>query len=974
MPTLMIFEKKINFILNLIFLQLYFIAGVSVYGQNFNKTALFTTNDGLPSNHIYDFTEDNNGFLWIATDNGVCRFDGKYFYNYSVKNGLPSNDALQIIKENDGTIWVNCFNELPSYFDEINNQFVQLQSNSTINKIGASLLQYIVLANGGIKFFNTTGFFDVINKKPKKSVFTNTSGSILIDTTEVTLYCRQSILQTKDIEYKNYFEYNKKCIGNFIEKSSSKSISRIINSNKYYSFFSGNTIYQYSNFKKSPFSFIKKTIIVPEIFKWYKFSTKYLCVIGNSGAIYIYDLQTLKLHTTVANTYQTNCAYIDSHNNLWLGTLENGLIYYNLSKIKKVLTSNEITKSNFLSIAVTPTREILAGNFNGQIVELKNGISKIHSLPFENKNSWIRKLIYANKTLLVVNDAGFSINLKNNQPIIITEENNANCSLKTAIKFNDSTAIVGATKGLFELNIHNGKYKRINAPNKRVLSIANQKSEFVYFINTDGLYQYNCYKKVTVPVLLNSVTNRNKPSFLFCSNDNLVWVATNKGDIFILKGKKLLYKIKNSEGLPGNITNLISNKNKIWLASKSGIYVINYKIIRNQFKFTVNKLSKSDGLTSNIINELAFYKDTIYVATDNGISIIPADIKFSNFEIKPIVISIKVNNKKRAISNIYNLKNEEKNISIQLSGVELSGHFKIFQYYLNDENSWIDLVGNTINLSLKDGNTNLYIRAIDENNAISAKKIKIKFKIAILFYKKPVFWIFLISICMAIIFWWYNRRKLHRQKTFFLQQLALGKLRNKITADLHDDIGATLSSLQINSVVANQLLNTNPKEAQKVLKKIEIQSRNLADKIGDIIWSMKPGKDEFMTLSMRIKNFVNDILGSGNINYSIQIDSGLDNLINDITIRKNIVLIIKEGVNNVAKYSKASELQIKGELTEKTIIIEIIDNGIGFDTKVILGNGIQNMQKRAQELKGNFEIISALNAGTTIRVIIPFLP
>lgn len=967
-------KRKIVFSYILVPQLLAIIIGASVYSQNFNKIGTFTTNDGLSSNHIYDLTEDNNGFLWIATDNGVSRFDGKYFYNYTVKNGLPSNEALQIIKENKGTIWVNCFNELPSYFDEINNQFVPLNPNKDINKIGASLVQCLVLPKGGIKFFNTTGFFDVINKKSNKSDFTNTLGSIFIDDTEVSVYIRQSVLQTKGIEYKNYFEYDKKCIGSFTEKSSSKSISRVINSNKYYSFFSGNLICQYSNFKKSPFSFIKKTILVPEIYKWYKFSKKYLCVIGNSGAIYIYDLQTLKLKTTIENSFQTNCAFIDSHDNLWLGTLENGLIYYNFTLIKKLFTSNEVSKSNFLSIAINSKSEILAGNFSGQIVKFKGSNSTLHAIPFENKTSWIRKIIYLNTSLLIVNDAGFSIDLKNNVPIVIAAENNANCSLKTAIKINDSTAIIGSTKGLFELNIHNGNYKPLNAPNKRVLSLANQKNKFIYFVNTDGLYRYDYKKKVSSTILLNSITNRNKPSVLACSSDNLVWVATIKGDILILREGHLLFKIQNSEGLPENITNLISNTNKIWVASKSGIYTIDYKIGSPKFKFTINKLSKADGLTSNIINELAFDKDTIYAATDNGISVVPATIKFPDFEINPKIISITVNSEKVAIANSYNLKNDEKNISIQLSGVELSGHFKNFQYSLNDENSWVDLDGNTINLSLKEGNTNLYIRAIDVNNNVSSQKNEMNFLIAVPFFKKLWFWILLIALLLGLVFWWFNHRKFERQKIAFQQQLALEQQRNKITADLHDDIGATLSSLQINSAVANQLLNKNPKEAQKVLNKIETQSQNLADKMGDIIWSLKPGKEEFMTMSTRIKNFVNEILGSTDIKYSIQTDPILDNLIRDITLRKNIVLIIKEGVNNVAKYSKSSQLNIKLGWVNNIITIEIIDNGIGFEISDASGNGIANMRKRVEELNGDFNITSIVNQGTTIFVNIPFVP
>lgn len=973
-PLAMNSKNSSTFFLYIVFLLFYYNNEFNIYAQNFNKTAIFTTNDGLPSNHIYDFVEDNNGFLWIATDNGVSRFDGKYFYNYSVKNGLPSNDALQIIKEIDGTIWVNCFNELPSYFDEINNQFVQLTASKQISKIGASYLQYFILPQGGVKFFNTFGTFDVINKKYNNCILETVIGTILFDNYEFKFFNNRFKAIIYGFQYGTYLEFDDKIIRYLNEKSFRQSISRIIYSNKYYIFFNGNEINQYSHFKKAPLSFIKKNIKVPETIKWYKFSEKHISVIGNSGAVYIYDLQKLTLLTQIDNKYQTNSAYIDSHNNLWLGTLENGIVYYNLSKIKKLNSIPKISNNNFLSIAISPESEIFVGDYNSLITVIKKNEVKTRLVSIVNNNNWIRKLILFNNKLLIVSDNGFSINLKNSQPIIVTAESNANCSLKTAIEINDSTAIIGTTKGLFELNIHNGNYKQLNAPNKRVLSIASQKNKFIYFVNTDGLYRYNCIEKVTTPILLNSTKNRNKPSVLSCSKDGLVWAATIKGDILILRGEKLLYKINNCEGLPENITNIISNKNKIWIASKSGIYVIDYKIIRNQFKFTVNKLSISDGLTSNIINELAFHKDTIYVATDNGISIIPADIKFSNFEIKPIVISIKVNNIKRAISNNYNLKNEEKNISIQLSGVELSGHFKIFQYCLNDENFWIDLVGNTINLSLKDGNTNLYVRAIDENNGVSSKKIKIKFEVATLFYKKPFFWILLITGLMAFLFWWFYQKKLQRQKNIFLQKLALEQQRNKITADLHDDIGATLSSLQINSAVANKLLNTNPEEAQKVLNKIENQSRNLADKIGDIIWSMKPGKEEFMSLSMRVKNFVNDILGSTNINYFIQIDANLDELIKEITLRKNIVLIIKEAVNNVAKYSKASQLDIKSQLIKNVIMIEIIDNGIGFDTEVILGNGIQNMRKRVQELKGDIDIISILNLGTTIRITIPFIP
>ena len=134
---------------------------------------------------------------------------------------------------------------------------------------------------------------------------------------------------------------------------------------------------------------------------------------------------------------------------------------------------------------------------------------------------------------------------------------------------------------------------------------------------------------------------------------------------------------------------------------------------------------------------------------------------------------------------------------------------------------------------------------------------------------------------------------------------------------------------------------------------------------------MKPGKDEFMSLSSRMKNFANDILGSTNINYKFNVDDKIDEALTDITIRKNIILTVKEAINNVAKYSKATHLNVDIGIIDHLIYIVITDNGIGFDISKTNGNGLGNMQNRVKELNGKFEIKTAINQGTTISVQIP---
>lgn len=85
--------------------------------------------------------------------------------------------------------------------------------------------------------------------------------------------------------------------------------------------------------------------------------------------------------------------------------------------------------------------------------------------------------------------------------------------------------------------------------------------------------------------------------------------------------------------------------------------------------------------------------------------------------------------------------------------------------------------------------------------------------------------------------------------------------------------------------------------------------------------------------------------------------------------RKNVVLIVKEALNNIAKYSKAKEVLINFKKIEKDFVLEITDNGIGFTQNFSKGNGLLNMKKRAEEIGGKFEIIS--EKGTSIKITIP---
>jgi signal transduction histidine kinase len=205
------------------------------------------------------------------------------------------------------------------------------------------------------------------------------------------------------------------------------------------------------------------------------------------------------------------------------------------------------------------------------------------------------------------------------------------------------------------------------------------------------------------------------------------------------------------------------------------------------------------------------------------------------------------------------------------------------------------------------------------------------------------------------------------------QKLQIVQLQNKISQDLHDDVGSSLSSLQVYSTVAVQLMESQPAKAKEMLEKIAVQSKILMENIGDIVWSMKPGNEQQIQLNAKIKNFVSDVLSAANINYAINIDDGAEALIKNITAKKNILLIIKEAVNNTVKYSNASDVAVSIKKIEEHICVQVADNGKGFDAAAekIKGDGLSNMQKRTEELQGIFEITSSPGKGTTVSALLP---
>ncbi|SFH94248.1 sensor histidine kinase [Halpernia frigidisoli] len=954
-------------IINLFFIFQFLFIQIS-YSQNYNLTNSFTTKDGLPSNLIYETLQDNSGFLWVATDNGISRFDGKRFINYSTKNGLPSNDVIQIIKQNDGTIWANCYKQAPSYFNAQLNRFVCLEYDAFVLEISSDLFSmiYKILKNE-LFFENYNGSFifkegKITNKKKFNKVdIENRITEIYLKNQKIVL--KQDIkINGIDKNVTSQFYKENIYLGSIKIDYKNQLINSQVDNNSLY-WFTKNKVYQTQIIDLKPFKYKSRNINISKNIKWHTFSEGKLNITCTDGTVLIYDEKTLQLCSTIKNKFNVNTSYVDHQNNVWVSTINNGLMYYTNQNIKKEQFSDRAI-TNFLCAKISDNGEIIAGNYQGEIY-VKKGKSeqKYNFSQIKENNLWIRNIHFFPKKTIVVSDNGILTNFKKNSTFL--NSRNERLNIKSSLKINESDLILGSIQGLIKYNVITEKYAILNFPKERILNLKKINDSCFYFSANEGLYEYHLNKDKYQLLISNKNFKNDKIEYFENISASKIWISTYKGHLFFLDHQKTVLKFINDRRLPLNISKLIHIGNQLWIASKSGIYVVNYDDLKS---ISVSKISTSDGLTSNVINYLDYKKDTVYAATDMGISKIPSKFIKTNFTVKPHLIDVKINGKNVALNSKYDLKSNENNISLELAGVDLTGHFKNFQYAVNS-NNFTDINGNFLNLQLYSGLNKIIIRATNENNEVQKDQIVLVFDIATPFYKAIYFWIILTILISATIFYLVNRQKFLRQKRKFLQRLEIERDRNKITSDLHDDLGASLSSLQINSSIAQKLFDKNPLEAKKILKKIEFQAKNISENIGDIIWSLKPTKNEFMSLSTRIKKITSEILGSSDINYKIQIDEKINDEITDFSARKNIILIIKECLNNILKHSGATKMNLIIEKIDENFLIEISDNGIGFKDCENKGNGLTNIAKRTRELNAKLEILSC--DGTSIKLEVP---
>jgi two-component system, NarL family, sensor histidine kinase UhpB len=210
----------------------------------------------------------------------------------------------------------------------------------------------------------------------------------------------------------------------------------------------------------------------------------------------------------------------------------------------------------------------------------------------------------------------------------------------------------------------------------------------------------------------------------------------------------------------------------------------------------------------------------------------------------------------------------------------------------------------------------------------------------------------------------FNRYRMKQQSKRVLE---MERVRLRISRDLHDDIGSTLSSINLISHSAKKKLGAHELDKTKVhLDNIEERTQHILGNMRDIVWNIQPQNDTLSRLLQRMEETAVTILEAKNISCSFSFPKNNINVALPIDLKRNLFLIFKEALNNISKHSGCTHAEISLNIEKNILYMQVKDNGNGIPEENQAGNGLQNMKYRAEEVNATFEMQSAKGKGTAI--------
>lgn len=696
-------------------------------GQYYNPVN-YTINNGLPSSEVYHIIQTEDGYIWFATDRGICRYNGYEFESFSSEDGLPDNTVFRFFPQKDGKIWCTTLsNKLFSFDSDLvfeHHPQNHLISQEVNNAIPSDL--FFHEKDMFISFKGLNGYLKVSNQG---TLSNNTSG---YQDEKVLVFERISqggfaYSLDQSIDFKPIFEGSEVLLhetknGNAINILALRNTT-IVADHK--------DVYFYNNGLPYPLELDNYPLAVGKLDEdhfWVGYRFGGFKIYANNGELVLSELQD--------ESVTSLC--IDHERGLWVSTLNSGVYYYRFNQIQPSLV-DESASNSVTDITIDDSNQVYVAYADGNVMKWSKGL---YSALFKGQRKSMAKVQYYESLGGVIVNSDHVQFLSSNPDSTFFHH-------RAILSFDENQAHTPAHGSHASFCIGLNKEKE-NAVPFRVNDLTPYNNGY-FLASNIGLFYYDTDS---------DTVNRFAPNYNYRFRDidllNGSYYAGSMGYGLFIYSPDSFVSIKERDGLFSNMISqvTIENDSVVWVCTNKGL---NRVELRSDGSKHINGVSLADGLLSNETVDVEISHDTVWVGTKLGLCHFPKSLleehkaPFPNYYLT--LQKITVNDSGIDPEEINHLNHSENNIEFFFQAISYNSDLQ-YRYKLEGlDNKWYSTDRLSVRYpSIPPGSYNFQVQVLNASFPDETNHISLPFYISPPFYNTWWFYLLLVSTVSGLIY------------------------------------------------------------------------------------------------------------------------------------------------------------------------------------------------------------------------------